>query len=279
MPGELQPYVPAGTPAELSPPTAGTCAYCGAPLSEFFYFCLACATPYKTIGEVVTPARPRQLTAEELVAVKTPQVARLFWTYFGVILGVGVISYVLFREDRPDLQLMLNEAAIMTTTFVYGCIYRRALGVQLKKIGFDRGAAYVGLAVLVPLLCLNYAYHGLLFQLVKGDESDFLADLRKASVSEVVLVLTFCVTPAIFEEIAFRGLIQHWLQTAVSPWKALLTASFLFATMHLTIISFPYLFLAGMLFGWTKLRTGSLYPSMLLHFLHNFVVIEYFHFG
>jgi membrane protease YdiL (CAAX protease family) len=44
--------------------------------------------------------------------------------------------------------------------------------------------------------------------------------------------------------------------------------------MHFSIISFPYLFCVGMLLGWTKLKTGSLYPSMLIHFLHNLAVIE-----
>jgi membrane protease YdiL (CAAX protease family) len=46
--------------------------------------------------------------------------------------------------------------------------------------------------------------------------------------------------------------------------------------MHFSIVSFPYLFALGVLLGWTKWKTGSLYPSMLIHFLHNLVVIEYF---
>jgi membrane protease YdiL (CAAX protease family) len=91
------------------------------------------------------------------------------------------------------------------------------------------------------------------------------------------MVLTFCIFPAIVEEIAYRGLVQHWLQAVLPAWKALVVASFLFAITHLSVISCPYLFLVGCLLGWAKLRTGSLYPSMLIHFVHNFVVIEFFH--
>ena len=34
--------------------------------------------------------------------------------------------------------------------------------------------------------------------------------------------------------------------------------------------------LAGNLLGWVKWKTGSLYPSILLHFLHNLIVLEVF---
>ena len=53
-------------------------------------------------------------------------------------------------------------------------------------------------------------------------------------------------------------------------------ASALFTMLHFSVISAPYLFAVGMLLGWTKYRTGSLYPSILLHFLHNYVVVEFF---
>ena len=36
--------------------------------------------------------------------------------------------------------------------------------------------------------------------------------------------------------------------------------------------------LVGLLLGWVKWKTGSLYPSMLIHFLHNYIVLEYFEF-
>ena len=39
--------------------------------------------------------------------------------------------------------------------------------------------------------------------------------------------------------------------------------------------SFPYLFAAGWLLGWMKWKTGSLFPSMVVHFLHNFAVIPW----
>ena len=65
---------------------------------------------------------------------------------------------------------------------------------------------------------------------------------------------------------------------AIAPTRAIVLASALFMAMHLSVLSAPYLFALGLLLGWTKWKTGSLYPSMLVHFLHNLIVLEFFRF-
>ena len=85
-----------------------------------------------------------------------------------------------------------------------------------------------------------------------------------------------CISPAIVEETAFRGLIQGWLRRAITPLKAIVFAGFLFTVLHFSILSFPYLFGLGFLLGWVKWKTGSIYPAILIHFLHNLAVITCF---
>jgi uncharacterized protein len=273
---ELTPHSSPASPPAKAQSEVSRCAYCHAPLSAFYYFCLACGTPYKPLEAVITPARPRELTSEELVRMKAPQVATVFWTYFAVVVGVGLFSMLLFREERLDLHLFLNELAILATTCVFGWIYRKSLLAQFKKIGFDHYEAWIAISLLTPLLALNFGYHSLISSLLDNKGINPLAELRKSGISEGTLILTFCIFPAVLEEIAYRGLVQHWLQTAIAPWRALVVASFLFAFTHISPLSLPYLFLVGLLLGWVKQRTGSLYPSILIHFLHNLVVIEWF---
>jgi membrane protease YdiL (CAAX protease family) len=82
--------------------------------------------------------------------------------------------------------------------------------------------------------------------------------------------------PAIVEEIGFRGIIQHQFEKVVSPGIAIGVASLAFSAAHFSVLSSPYLALVGMLLGWMKWKTGSLYPPILAHFLHNLVVISTF---
>jgi membrane protease YdiL (CAAX protease family) len=188
---------------------------------------------------------------------------------------MAVLSYALFGSTQRELAILLGSLAIFVTTCFFAVRYWPSLAVQFKQVGFNTAAAWIGLLLLAPLLAINYGYHSFIFKLA-GHEVEAANDLHKLAISNVGLVILICVFPAILEEIAFRGLVQHWLTTAIGPAKAMLLASAMFTALHFSIISAPYLFMVGMLLAWTKWKSKSLYPCMLIHFLHNFVVIQYF---
>ncbi len=252
------------------------CRYCGARLDPAFYFCLSCATPYKQTESVLPRPLPQRLGEGELIAKKAPHVWGLFWSYMAVVVGTGVFCYVLFGEDRPELSLFFQAATLLVTTCIFAAVHWRSLLVQFRRVGLGRPAAWMGLAALVPLLAANYAYHGWVLRELGAEGDHWLNRLRQSGLGEGTLVFFICVFPAVIEEIAFRGLVQHWLQIAISPFRALVLASALFTALHFSILSAPYLFAVGMLLGWTKYKTASLYPCMLIHLIHNFVVLEFF---
>ena len=259
-------------PQRLAP--AGQCEYCGAPLVPEFYFCLRCATPHRSVESVLPAAYVARPTAEQLIQRKAPHVWPMFFTFMGVIVSVGIICYLAFGEESPELSLIVQTAALSIVTFVYAAVHWASLAVQLKRFGFFHWAAWAGLGLLVPLLAVNYAYHGWIMEAFGQDVPAYLRRLREAELGEPLLIVLFCVFPGVLEEVAFRGLVQHWLHVAIRPWQAMVVGAALFTAMHFSILSFPYLFAAGMVLGWVKFKTRSLYPSMLIHFLHNLLAIE-----
>jgi len=253
----------------------GRCAYCGARLNYAFYFCLSCATPYKALADVLPEPIRRAPTESELIRRKAPKVWVVFWTY-AVVLLVGVIFHALIEGENDVLYTLIFMSAVMVgTTLVFEVIYWRSLVVQLKQVGFNRAAGWLGLLLLGALLPLNLGYTYFLTHAFEGVEfwGDQLHEIGLGAWGNFVVI---CLLPAITEEIAFRGLIQHWLQTAIKPWRAMVLASALFTGIHLTVLGAPYLFLVGMVLGWVKWKTGSLYPSMVIHLLHNWAVISLF---
>ncbi len=271
MRNDITPSTPQATPAHSA--SAGNCLYCGAPLHSGFYFCLVCATPYQHPDNVVPVARPLELSEGQLVRRKTPQVWTLFWTFFGVVIGAAMLSYAAFGERNFGLQLVLQSVILLGVTAVFGAMHWKSLWVQFKRIGFFMWQPYAALGGLAVMLLINYALYLWLRQILPGD--DPLATL-KHDVGLGPTVFLICVVPAVLEETAFRGLVQHWLQTALRPWRAILLTSVLFTTLHFNIFHAPYLFALSCMLGWTKWKTGSLYPCMLIHFLHNYVVIAFF---
>jgi membrane protease YdiL (CAAX protease family) len=87
------------------------------------------------------------------------------------------------------------------------------------------------------------------------------------------VILTICVQPAIIEELAFRGVILGSLRRVLRTRDAVIVSALMFAILHLGILNFPYLVLMGLLLGYVRIRSGSLYPCMLMHFLHNLFVV------
>ena len=253
----------------------GRCNYCGAVLNPAFYFCLRCATAYKAI-ELVSGRNVYKPVESELIRQKAPNVWPVFWSYACVLFIVGFLHYVLHEHENARLYSLVTGTALMfVLTAYFEVVYWRSLVVQLKRFGLFSRPALLSYCLLAVLLIINYLYH-YVFISSFAEMTDIQELFQEAGLGITAQLVLVCIFPAITEEIAFRGLIQHWLQTAILPWRALILSSALFAGIHLSVISAPYLFLLGFLLGWVKWKTGSLYPSMLLHFVHNAVAIFVF---
>jgi len=80
------------------------------------------------------------------------------------------------------------------------------------------------------------------------------------------------ITPAICEELLFRGLILSGLRRYGS-WPAIVISSLLFALAHASIYRLLPTFCLGLLLGHVVQRTGSIACSMLVHALNNGVAV------
>jgi membrane protease YdiL (CAAX protease family) len=88
-----------------------------------------------------------------------------------------------------------------------------------------------------------------------------------------MVVLFWCVQPAIFEELAFRGTVMSALSRPLSPFETVVVSAMMFMVLHLSPARFPHTFALGLSSGYLRLRTRSLYPCILLHFCHNFACV------
>lgn len=89
--------------------------------------------------------------------------------------------------------------------------------------------------------------------------------------SVLAAILMGSAVAGICEEIGFRGFMQLRLERAYGPAAAVLTTSVVFTLAHLThgsaILPFlPFYFAVSVIYGVLTLLTGSVLPSMTLHF-------------
>ena len=251
---------------------AGKCAYCGARLDRRYYFCPRCGTPHRALGDVLSAPMPEYLSGRETITVKAPYAKGLFLAYLSVVVGTGIASGIVAPLAGMMATLVMQAVVMVAITSIFAVRHWPALAVQFKQPGFGKAWAWIALGALAPVLAVNYYYHAWVIRQLGHGASPPAA----YAVSPLVGTVFFCAMPALVEEIAFRGLLQHWLQLATSATVAISLASALFMSLHFSLISAPYLFAVGMLLGVAKYKTGSLYPPIAIHFIHNFVVVHYF---
>lgn len=87
------------------------------------------------------------------------------------------------------------------------------------------------------------------------------------------MILSNCVQPAIFEELAFRGFVQGRLMKIMDSKKSVfLVSAFLFALLHLSILSMYWLIPLAIAYAWLRDRYNTIWYGVIFHFTHNLTV-------
>ncbi len=83
------------------------------------------------------------------------------------------------------------------------------------------------------------------------------------------VLLLIAVTPALCEEIAFRGFILSGLRRMGHKWAAIVLASIFFGLAHGLLQQSLSAACVGIVIGYVVVKTGSLWPGVLYHCCHN----------
>jgi membrane protease YdiL (CAAX protease family) len=89
------------------------------------------------------------------------------------------------------------------------------------------------------------------------------------------VVVALVLTP-IAEELFFRGFLQPALQRWVGPWSAIFLGAAFFAVAHMDLYAIPPMLALGIGLGWVYYRTKSLLAPVLVHAVHNGLVLMLF---
>lgn len=162
-------------------------------------------------------------------------------TLFSAILTLAVLTgFFLLRKKDP-----LREAGLVRTRPV-------VVGAAASMTP----ALYV--LVILVLACLPEAWM----------ESYAEASAGLSDTGLFSFLATVIAAP-IVEEVIFRGLIQSRLGRVMPGWLAAVLAALVFGLCHGQAVWVGYAFVLGLFFGWFTLRSGSILPSMLAHFVFN----------
>jgi membrane protease YdiL (CAAX protease family) len=157
-----------------------------------------------------------------------------------------------------------------------------------KFIGFNTRINSRQLFLVLAILVLTFPLSGALAELNKiipiprAWEIKFKAMEASRAAQEAVLIninsfaryvmsmFIIALLPGIFEEVCFRGGLQNilmrWLK---GPWIAIILTAFIFSIIHISYYGFLVRFALGIILGLVFYYSGSLWLSIIFHFLYN----------
>lgn len=136
------------------------------------------------------------------------------------------------------------------------------------------------LAVSITLLFLPAGNFINTFLITQLQMPDFMISINEQifssySVKEFLfLTLVVCITPAVCEEIFFRGLVQGTMERRLGA-QSIIIVGLIFGLFHVQPIGLISLSLLGILFGYFFHRSRSMLPNVAAHFANNFAAIVF----
>ena len=104
------------------------------------------------------------------------------------------------------------------------------------------------------------------------DPIDFFSPHGWINGANRFLAYTVVIACGLSEEVFFRGYLMSRF-SAEEPKKAVISSAAWFSILHLYPPAWPQLFFDGLVYGFLRLRSGSILPSLLAHALYNVLVL------
>jgi hypothetical protein len=234
----------------------------------------------------------------DIVAAEPPPRIWQFWgtalwgvfVFAGMFLGqIAVMAYFLLRQGGPIDMATVTEVAsrglTISLSVVMGlpaAILALWIVIRPTRTPFAdylalRGASWkmfvIG-AVAMVVLVMGWD----LVSRATGREVQpgFMGDVLKSAQADGVvwlLLIGFCVAAPISEELLARGfLYRGWSESFLGVPGAILLSSLAWTALHMQYnwFFFGEVFSIGLLLGYLRYRSGSLWLTIVLHGLNNF---------
>ncbi len=210
---------------------------------------------FVVLGEVVSPII--SITIVDLFSKNLPiEISQSLKIFFGYLFMAIPPLFIIYRQIK-----FTNKKFILTNDYFQ---------FNFMPINESIKQGFKGLFMIIPFVLLTSLIMNLLIDNQVGSNPLLEIVLNNNNYfAFIVLLLTTTILAPVFEEIIFRGVLLPILSRDLGKIAGILISSFVFALAHLSFIEFPPLFVLGVGLGTTRLISGRLFSSVVMHSLWN----------
>lgn len=233
------------------------CSNCGTVLNPQNTFCVSC-------GNKIVSEQP--VYTEDTFTYH----AKMLGVFYGLDLLLVLIAHNLdYFEDYHHMFWM--EVAMAAWTMLFVIINFRHM-LPLFKLHRERFKP-AWLLLIIPAcvaasLCVSTVVDAVNLALFE-QEGSYYPVYMFLNHPAAVMFLSIAIYPAVFEELAYRGVVYHHLNELGGEKNAWIISSLGFAIIHISLVSFFWLVPFALFLGYIRYKSGSIWYGMIIHMAFN----------
>ena len=205
----------------------------------------------------------------------------------GVILNLSMGQFLLLAPALVYLlcyKMCANQTEVSQNALTQDALAERGLAEEVaepeiqsaKKTTLKERLMYNKLRPSTLAYILFFTWLSMPLTTVINSASMFFTDNTIVAMSDMILDVPFplilfmmAVMPACIEELVFRGVVYGGYRKAGTKFMSVMLSALMFGLMHMNLNQALYAFVLGILLALLVEATGSLFSSMLFHFVCN----------
>ena len=250
------------------------CKNCLEPIPESQIYCsMKCWQEHRNPSKFSEESRPALNISEWIKAQ-----AKVWGSIIGMFFSLFILL-IIIATFIEDFQLYLISSTIILSIFVFlvlRYVYDSSEIAKLLKFPTTIDTwKLIGIALAIDIFVVKPLHVAISFHFFPDlQEQEVITALEEMSqISAIITAFSVSILTPILEELLFRGFILGMFLKCYNEKVAILLSAIIFAIVH-EPVAIGMAFGGGLIYGWLRVRTGSIVPSTLLHiFWNSFVSI------
>ena len=195
-----------------------------------------------------------------------------------LVVALAMLSYAAnIAGGKPPSDVLYQWSTAVGALVQYAVILAIVLGIARgiapATLGLRRPASWPRAAGLILVALLSIWVFGAILNvfLKAGEEQGLVPDGWDSSRAApfVANFLVVALVAPFVEELTYRGLGFAAVAGSYGPVAAIVVTALAFGLAHGLLVALPVLTLFGAILAWLRFKTGSVYPTMILHGVFN----------
>lgn len=243
------------------------CAACSNSISADAAFCRYCGASQSDAEE----------ETHEVQVKKWLRVVAVF--YFIDLIVCTTVNFIGYF--RGLYWLLFTEIVLAMLTVIFIAFVWKDIKhlLRWKSFTVPKALVYSVAAVLVAFV-VNFLV-GLTNKFIFEEDVYFYFSFGHLAYPKLAMLFMVALMPAVFEELAYRGLILEGLFRIIDEKQAVFISAFLFAVIHMSFISFFWLLPFAIWLGNVRWKENTIWYGVLIHFFFNATacLLEFYQLG